>query len=353
VSESEPDAVAESVSESVSESAPAPEEGSVSEQRQDQQSAAAAVAVTVPVAETVTEEPSALLSPEPTAAPTPEPTPVSTPTPALEPTVLPPDAVVVAEDEIPESEYGRGSGELTVAVTLNGRPVQGLTVDEIEVRAGRDTLELTRVDGPEVAPLMLGIAVDLSPQSASDLPWISRMLTNMAGGAEDGRGMIFVRNRDGSGSDWGHAPSKLSGVIDVVEGGADLSSLVEDALGRFTRIRGRAFLVVVTDGRNTRPGWKETIQNAKRAGVPILIAGIWHQDFGSGARKDLRKLADSSNGSVFYVQGPAQADDLVERFGAAVDGSYSVGVVAAPGTPGVTVSLSMKEADVHASTAVR
>ena len=111
--------------------------------------------------------------------------------------------------------------------------------------------------------------------------------------------------------------------------------------------------MVVTDGRSSRNGWKNVLQSAKRAGVPILVAGIWHEDFEPAARKDLRKLADASGGSVFYVQGAVQVEDLLDRFSSAVDGSYVVTVDAPPGTTGIEVSAVDESMEVRASTAVR
>ncbi|MEX1311721.1 MAG: hypothetical protein AB1Z65_14945, partial [Candidatus Sulfomarinibacteraceae bacterium] len=135
----------------------------------------------------------------------------------------------------------------------------------------------------------------------------------------------------------------------------DLPAMVRSSLESLRSTTGATILLVVTDGGGPRSGkaWSDAHRAASEAGVPILIAGIWNEDFGSGLRKDLRKLASISGGAVFYVQGSGQADNLVERFGAILAGCTTVGVDAPPGTPGVEVSLIGVDADVHASTAVR
>ena len=97
----------------------------------------------------------------------------------------------------------------------------------------------------------------------------------------------------------------------------ELSMLIGDALEVDPEAKEDVFLLVVTDGLGTRSKkpWAEVHRAAKRAGIPVLVAGIWSEDFPAGLRKELRKLAAATGGAVFYVQGPGQADDLVERFG--------------------------------------
>jgi hypothetical protein len=249
-----------------------------------------------------------------------------------------------------------GTGELTVMVTRGGSPVTGLSAGDLTVRIGKSAVDVVAVEGPGQAPAMLGLAVDLGPESTPDLPWLGRMCGQMA--AHDGgeKDRVLVRNRDGRDGGWSRRTDAVASAIDVAEPAAgDLPSLVSDSLQSFEGVRGRTMLVLLTDGRGavSRGGWKATFDRARRVGVPILVMAIWRDGFPAGLRKDLRRLAELSGGSVFYIQGPVQVDDALERFGAAVDGSYAVAVAASPGSQGVSVAVGDANAVVRASTTVR
>jgi len=98
----------------------------------------------------------------------------------------------------------------------------------------------------------------------------------------------------------------------------DLAALVAATLKHF---RSGGALLVVTDGLGPRSkqGWAEVRSAAIEADVSILVAGLWSEDFASGSRRDLRKLAKATGGSVFFLQGPEQASVLIDRFVAILD----------------------------------
>lgn len=314
----------------------------------------------------VVDEPEAPAAPAPAATPRPQPLP--TPVPELElepaPASVPPAPAAAALATVPLAPVylewptgAAGDGELTVAVVRAGRPVAGLGSGDLEVRAGREVPVLA-VGGPDRAPLLLAVAVGMGPGSASDAPWVGRMVGELTTRAAGGRGRVLVRTAAGADSGWGVDPAVVPELVAVAELPAehDLPGLVRSSLDRFRGLRGRAFLLVVTDGggAGSGDGWKDAFEAADLAGVPVLVAGLWNGDFGRGLRKDLRRLGELSGGAVFYLQGAVQADDLLERFGPVIDGSAAVRVDLPPGTTGVEVRApGLDGAEVRASTTVR
>ena len=314
----------------------------------------------------VVDEPGAPAAPAPAATPRPQPLPTPDPELELEPAPAPVPSVPAAAAlaTVPLAPVylewptgAAGDGELTVAVVRAGRPVTGLGPGDLEVRAGREVPVLA-VGGPGRAPLLLAVAVGMGPGSASDASWVGRMVGELAARAAGGRGRVLVRTAAGADSGWGVDPAVVPELVASAEPPAelDLPGLVRSSLDRFRGLRGRAFLLVVTDGggAGSGDGWKDAFEAADLAGVPVLVAGLWNGDFGRGLRKDLRRLGELSGGAVFYLQGAVQADDLLERYGPVIDGSAAVRVDLPPGTTGVEVRApGLDGVEVRASTTVR
>ena len=268
--------------------------------------------------------------------------------PASEPLSASPPAVA-------EPARRSGAGELTVAVTRNHQPVVGLVPAQFKIEVDRGVVSTTHVAGPDRGALNLALAIDLHEESSADLAWVGGMVRRLVEKVERGPREVLVIDGDGGFRRMGAGAVEPMVVLRGSERTDNLPALVRSSLESLRSTTGATVLLVVTDGGGPRSGkaWSDAHRAASEAGVPILVGGIWSEDFGSGLRKDLRKLASVSGGAVFYVQGSAQADNLVERFGAILEGCSVVGVDAPPGTRGVEVSLIGVDADVHASTAVR
>jgi hypothetical protein len=235
----------------------------------------------------------------------------------------------------------------------NGLPVDDPQARDLTVTAGRTAIPVMSVVQPGDAPLVLGIALDLGPESARDQSWIGRMVGSLA---DRGAARVRVLHRAGVDSGWGTAPAAVTDVLATLEPSnlGDLGKLVGAALDGFSGQGGRCWLLLVTDGRRAPDGgWKGVEQRAEAAGVPILVVGLWHGEFGSANRKHLRRLVTAAGGAVFYLQGPSQIEDLIERFGAVLDGSSVVRVAAPGGTGDVEVRFIAGDASVVSSTSVR
>lgn len=171
---------------------------------------------------------------------------------------------------------------------------------------------------PAVDPPILVIAVDLHEETGVDVPWIGHMAVELAQQTAKAPDQVLILSQGG---EYRSRPTSWRGLaeeIAVIETGPadELPTLVSAALKNTVRDSDSIFVLVLTDGLGPRSkkAWTQALMDADDAGAPVLIAGVWNDGFSSGARKNLRKLADVSDGSVFYLQGPEQTDALVERF---------------------------------------
>ena len=325
--------------------APAPSplpvpDGSVSESEQRQQPAAASAAATAPATESAP-------FPAPAPAPEPEPVPIES-------------SEVTIQCFSPPSPVFRGRDELTVIVMREGAAVPGLTAEQFAVTAGGEPLPVAYLEGPGEGFANLRIAIDLDEAMSAEMEWISEMVARLAEIVNPRPGINVVRDLIGRfSSPIRFDPSDTNRVGWIDAGSAtpqeDLPRLVLSSLENARTRRGKTFLVIVTDGRGPRnvKAWKGVHEVATEAGVPILIAGVWQEGFGSGLRKDLRKLANESGGAVFYVQGATQVNDLVERFGSVVGSAYAVCVESIRVVGTIEVGLVGVDAEVQSATAIR
>jgi hypothetical protein len=328
---------------------PAPDD-SDSEQRQ--QTAAAAATATASVVESAA-------VPEPDAATDTVPEPVGE---GFSPRKPGADEVRRVNDRPAGSEgFSSGRDELTVFVIRDGAAVPGLTADRFAVSVGGETIPATCAEGPGEGVTHLRIAVDLGARTSAETEWVTGLVARLATIVSPSRGSTVVGDIvgrfsapvrfDADASDTSQwVVSAEHGVIEET-----LPDLVLASLEHARSVSGKSFLAIVTDGRGTRGGkiWKTIHRAAAESGVPVLIAGIWQEEFGSGLRKDLRKLANETGGTVFYMQGPSQVDDCVERFGAVIGGAYAVCVAGGRVTGKVEVDLVGGGADIRSAPAIR
>ena len=217
--------------------------------------------------------------------------------------------------------------DLTVVVMRDGNPVQDLGAEDLRLRVNGDPVTIEDIGNAEHAPLLLGIAVDLSPARASDFDQIRRYLSPLARRATDGRGRLFGAATGGEeGIGWSEDASPLERALRA-GGGGDLPQLIETSLALFKGQRARTFLVVLTDGRSgdpTKAAWKEAAEAAAGAGVPILVMALWDNEFSQRTRKNLQQLAGATGGRLFLAQGVDQLVWVVERYGRVLDSGVAL-----------------------------
>ncbi len=243
-----------------------------------------------------------------------------TPVVAAAPVTPPPEAAAAAVSAWAEDADASGS-ELT-AVVLEGRePVRGLRPSDLRLRVNGAEVSIEALGEAGKAPLFLGVAVDTGPDSGIGWPGggeLAPLITR----ARDGLGTTFYAASGDPVGGWGAGPpaSAPGGTV------GDVASLIVDSLRRFDGVRGRRFLLVVTDGRNqpVKESWKQAVTAAGEAGTPVLVIALWDEDFSRRTRNNLREIAEVSGGSLFLVQGRAQLDRAAERFGPLLDAGVAV-----------------------------
>ena len=304
---------------------------------------------------TVTPEPTSPPSPTPTPAPLVAPLRAKTPStattsgrtgepqpPAAE--IAEASAELVAAFEAWEIAV-TGTRDLTVVVTQNGDPVRGLRTEDLRLRVGGASVPIEDVGDVDAAPLFLGIAVDLSPVMAGEWAHIRRELAPLVRRVGGGRGRIFVAPAT-AGSRWPVASSDL-GESSASISDADLASLITSSLARFEGQRGRTFLLVVTDGHgeSSKTAWKEAVQAAEEAGVPVLVIALWNADFSQRVRRNLQRITSASGGKLFLVQGASQLGGVVGRYGGILDAGVALRFQVPAGTKGAPQAVSVEPTD--------
>ena len=263
--------------------------------------------VVEPVVEPLRAEPSAPADAPPASAP-------------AAPALLPPEAAAAAAPAWAADADAAGS-ELT-AVVLEGRePARGLRTSDLRLRVNGAEVSIEALGEAGEAPLFLGVAVDAGPDSGIGWPGggdLAPLITR----AGDGLGKTFYAAAGDRVGGWGAGPpaSAPGGT------GGDVASLIVDSLRRFDGVRGRRFLLVVTDGRNQpdKESWKQAVTAAGEAGTPVLVVALWDDGFSRRTRNNLREIAEVSGGSLFLVQGETQLDRAAERFGPLLDAGVAV-----------------------------
>ena len=288
--------------------------------------------------------------------PSPGPDSAAAPAPdkAVESAQPPPAEVAAAFEEWANADSA--TSDLTVVVFRGSEPATGLTAADFRVRIDGKDAVVEAVGDADRAPLQLGVAVDVASGSAAGWSQSGGRLFSLVQRVGGGRGHVFFA-ADGRVGAWDSGPGDARGGPASVSSGG-LTSLIVDALGRFEGRRGRAFLVVVTDGRSDadKAAWKAATNAAARAGVPVLVIALWDNNFNDRIRRNLKTIGESSGGGLFLVQGSDQLDRAADRFGPMIDAGVALRLLLPPGVTlpaQVSVEAAEKSLEVTAPKGVR
>jgi len=192
--------------------------------------------------------------------------------------------------------------------------------------AGKD-VPIQEVGDASSAPLNLGLAVDLSTAMADHQDELSRQLARFSLRIADGQGEAFLATATDP-PDWGTSPNQLAAAVADMQtaGETNLADLVATASGAFEDRRGRSFLVVVTDGGDiaSKADWKTATAAAENAGVPVFVIGLRDTGFGSRARSNLGRLADTTGGRRYFLADPGMLQMTLDYIGELIDASYAL-----------------------------
>ncbi len=224
-----------------------------------------------------------------------------------------------------------GSLEFTAIVTRNREPAEGLTTNDLTLKIGGSGVTIDRLGDIESAPLLLGVAVDISPETLGRWSGFGRRLEPLFARTGGGRGELYFSTAGDEGN-WEEGSHRLTEILGSPSTG-DLAALVSTSLEKFVDRRGRSFLLVITDGRGepSKAAWREALATADVSGVPVLVIALWDKEFKQSARKQLQNIAGASGGRLFLAQGIDQLDSVAERYGIALDAGVAVRFQSPPG----------------------
>lgn len=199
--------------------------------------------------------------------------------------------------------------ELPTTVTVNGKPTNALDRAAFEVYDEKKKVELAKFDKVTDLPLSLGFAIDASGSMRD------RMSEAQKAGGEFFQNVLkegdkaFVVSFDKVPSlvqKWTRRLSDLNASLASVR--AEESTALYDAvvfsLYNFHNIRGQKALVVLSDGKDTASkfSYDQTIEYAKRSGVPIYVIGLGIRTSEVDVRFKLSKLATETGGEVYHIE---------------------------------------------------
>ena len=247
--------------------------------------------------------------------------------------------------------------EFSVFIIRGREPAKGIARESLRLRVGGSEVPIEKLGDLENAPLLLGLAIDVAAEEIDDWSGMQGSLEPIVKRAGGGHGRLFVADSSGIGA-W-DADMNAPGGATLSQETGNISQLVIASLERFDGRRGRTFLVLLTDGRNqpSKEEWQRATDAAGAAGVPVFVIALWDEDFNNQTRKNLKKLAEISGGSLFLVQGRAQLESAADRFGRYLDGGYSIRFKSPDGDrqglTSISVRASDKEVDVSAPKTIR
>ena len=246
--------------------------------------------------------------------------------------------------------------EFTAIVTRNREPAEGLTPGDLTLKVAGNVVAIDQIGDAAKAPLLLGAAVDLAPETAGRWSGTGRQLVPLLARASEGRGRLFFSASGWEGG-WENGADRLPDVLESPSTG-DVAALLIASLGQFSGQSGRNFLLLITDGRSDLPksAWREAVVAAEVSGVPVLVIALWDKDFKQGIRKQLQNIARVSGGRLFLAQGADQLDSVTERYGSMLDAGIAVRFSPPAGMkPASAVSLTAhdKSIEVTAPSKVR
>ena len=109
---------------------------------------------------------------------------------------------------------------------------------------------------------------------------------------------------------------------------ADESTALYDAIAfslyDFVGVRGRRALVVVTDGRDTasKLSFEQTLEYARRAGVPLYGIGIGIAPTAVDVRYTFGKLCGETGGSAYYIGGASDLKRIYDEIQSELRSQY-------------------------------
>jgi VWFA-related protein len=247
--------------------------------------------------------------------------------------------------------------ELPVTVIRDGRVVQGLTRNDFRVTDEGKPTEVTKFEYVRNLPLAIGLAIDTSASMRE------RIAEAQKAGAEFFKNVLrpgdkgFVIAFDDEAQmvqKWTNRLTDLNGGLAALraEGSTSLYDAVVLSLYSFLGVKGQRALVIISDGEDSNSNftYEQTLEYAKRTGVPIYVIGIGVSGTKADVKMKLGRLANETGGAVHYID---EARELGRIYGTIQDelrSQYILGISppgdVKPGSKWRDVEVAVKGAKV-------
>lgn len=204
--------------------------------------------------------------------------------------------------------------ELPTTVFRDGRPVNDVPESDFNVFDDAKPVTLARFEHVSNLPLSVGLAIDTSASMQPRMTEAEKAAAAFFSDVMRAGDKAFVVSFDVRPQmirNWTANAGELTSGLAALR--ADESTALFDAIALslydFNGVKGRRALVVVTDGKDTasKLSFDQTLEYARRVGVPIYGIGI---DIGP-AEVDVRyrfsKLCNETGGAAYYID---RASDL-------------------------------------------
>ena len=204
--------------------------------------------------------------------------------------------------------------ELPTTTFRDGRPVNDLQESDFKVLDDGKPVKVAKFEHVANLPLSIGLAIDTSesmrPRMSEAQKAASAFFANVLH-AGDKAFVVAFDLRPEMVQKWSPNGGDLSAGLAKLRTGDStaLYDAVAFSLYNFAGVKGRRALIVLTDGRDTssKLTFDQTLEYARRAGVPIYGIGIGIAPTAVDVRFNFGKLCNETGGTVFYID---QASDL-------------------------------------------
>jgi len=204
--------------------------------------------------------------------------------------------------------------ELPTTTFRDGRPVNDLQESDFKVLDDGKPVKVAKFEHVANLPLSIGLAIDTSesmrPRMAEAQKAASAFFAEVLHPGDKAFVVAFDL-RPEMVQKWSPNGGDLTAGLAKLRTGD--STAIHDAVAfslyNFSGVKGRRALIVLTDGRDTssKLTFEQTLEYARRAGVPIYGIGIGIAPTAVDVRFNFGKLCNETGGTVFYID---HASDL-------------------------------------------
>jgi VWFA-related protein len=227
--------------------------------------------------------------------------------------------------------------ELPTTVLIDGKPSDKLTDKAFKILDEGKPVSIAKFDYVRDLPLSIGMAIDSSGSMEN------RMLEAQKAGAQFFEKVLrkgdkaFVVSFDEEPrlmQKWSAKTSDVHAALAKVraEDRTALYDAVVYSLYNFHGVRGQKALVLISDGKDTvsKFTFDQTLEYARRTGVPIYAIGIGIRPNETDVRSKLDRLCRETGGTIYYIEQARDLQRVYDEIQAELRSQYILGFYPAP-----------------------